>query len=44
VHFYESLMAQARQAILEDRYSDFAGEFAEAYGQAEKSQSPSSSR
>jgi len=37
-------MAQARQAILEDRYADFAGEFAEAYGQAETAQSSAPTR
>ncbi len=31
VHFYQSLMREARQAVLENRYSDFAREFMDQY-------------
>ncbi|MDG2332748.1 MAG: tRNA guanosine(34) transglycosylase Tgt [Myxococcota bacterium] len=34
VHFYETLMTKAREAILEDRYADFAREFMADYGPA----------
>jgi queuine tRNA-ribosyltransferase len=38
VHFYERIMAQAREAILADRYAEFAREFMAEYG--EEAQSP----
>ena len=31
VHFYQNLMREARQAVLENRYSDFAREFMDQY-------------
>ena len=32
VHFYEQLMAQAREAILADRYAEFEAAFMREYG------------
>jgi queuine tRNA-ribosyltransferase len=34
VHFYQSLVAEAREAVLADRYADFARDFLHDYGEA----------
>jgi queuine tRNA-ribosyltransferase len=44
VHFYQSLMARAREAILEDRYAAFAREFLDDYGLPPASASSPSTR
>jgi len=44
VHFYETLMTKAREAILEDRYADFAREFMADYGPAPGSKADSPTR